>query len=122
MPGSCSSTDASPVGSAHPSLDPLEGLAEGATGGTPSVQKDLDTWLGVAQNPKYTIALDPGNKNLGVFYTAAALPWNAWVDTRTMEILEAHEGGYASGTTSDQVKADLSQWLKFVTDIYKPAI
>ncbi len=99
----------------------LTTVAEGKTGGTPAVLADLDAWLGIAQNPKYTIALDPGNKNLGVFYTAAALPWNAWVDPRTMEILEAHEGGYAQGTTSDKVRQDFDSWLNFVNNIYKPS-
>jgi hypothetical protein len=97
----------------------LATVAEGKTGGTPSVQADLDTWLGIAKNPKYTIALDPGNKNLGVFYTAAALPWNAWVDPRTMEILEAHQG--SDMPTTDAARKIFDSWLNFVTTLYKPA-
>jgi hypothetical protein len=69
----------------------LMSLAEGATGGTPSTKKDLDGWIAEYKAP-FTHVLDPGNKNLGPFYNAAALPWNADVSAKTMEIIDAHEG------------------------------
>ena len=36
--------------------------------------------------------LDPGLKNLGGFFDAAAIPWNSDIDVRTMEILDSNEG------------------------------
>lgn len=70
-------------------------LAEGATPGTPSKQSDLDKWL-KTYTSTYTHALDPGNKNLGPFYDASALPWNADIDATTMEILKAGTGAVTS--------------------------
>jgi hypothetical protein len=66
-------------------------LAEGKIGGTPATTADLDQWMAQFK-PPYTHFLDPGNKNLGVFYDAAALPWNADIDATTMEILKTGVG------------------------------
>ena len=72
-------------------------LAEGKVPGTPSTSSDLDKWINAFQAP-YTHFLDPGNRNLGPFYDAAALPWNASIDARTMEIVDSHVGGAESET------------------------
>lgn len=86
-------------------------LAEGAKGGDPAVQSDLDGWVN-RYKPNYAQLLDPGNKNLGVFYDAAALPWNAYVDARTMEILD-YGVGLETPTAADmQKKAEA--WLRFL--------
>lgn len=69
----------------------LMSLAEGKVQGTPSTQADLNTWIANYKAP-YTQWLDPGNANLGPFYHAEALPWNANIDATTMEILTAAEG------------------------------
>ena len=66
-------------------------LAEGPTPGIPSTQKDLDLWISQFKAP-YTHFLDSGNRNLGPFYDAAALPWNTNIDARTMEILTSTVG------------------------------
>jgi hypothetical protein len=52
--------------------------------------------------------LDPGNKNLGVFYDAAALPWNANINAKTMEILQAGTGAH---TTESSIMGELDEWL-----------
>ncbi len=67
-------------------------LAEGKTPGAPSTAADLDKWVAQFKAP-YTHFLDPGNRNLGPFYDSAALPWNATLDARTMEIVDSHVGG-----------------------------
>jgi hypothetical protein len=54
------------------------------------------------------MVLDPGNNNLGVFFDAAAIPWNANIDVRTMEILSAGVG--YDGTE----KADIQTWVDWV--------
>lgn len=86
----------------------LVSLAEGASQGTPSKSKDLDGWIAEFKSP-YPHVLDPGNKNLGVFYDAAALPWNANVNAKTMEILQAGTGAH---TTEDAVMTELNEWLE----------
>ena len=70
----------------------LVSLAEGPTPGTASKQKDLDGWIGKFGSP-FTHWLDPNNANLGPFYDRSALPWNANIDARTMEILTSGTGG-----------------------------
>jgi hypothetical protein len=72
-------------------------LAEGPTPGTPSKQKDLDGWIAEFKSP-YTHFLDPNNANLGPFYDRTALPWNANIDTRTMEILTAGTGAVTTAS------------------------
>jgi hypothetical protein len=68
----------------------LVSIAEGGRG-VPSTQKDMDGWIADFKSP-YTHWLDPGNKNLGPFYDATALPWNANIDATTMEILTSGTG------------------------------
>ncbi len=66
-------------------------MAEGPTQGVGSDQKDLDKWL--KDFSMVTPAwLDSGNQQLGRFYNAAAMPWNATIDATTMEILDSHMG------------------------------
>jgi thiol-disulfide isomerase/thioredoxin len=69
----------------------LTTVAEGGTPGTDSTLADLTGWLKSTKSVNTTM-LDPGNFNLGVFYKAQALPWNVWIDARTMEIFDYHEG------------------------------
>lgn len=74
----------------------LVSLAEGPTMGAPAKKADLDGWIERFGSP-YTHWLDPGNANLGPFYDRTALPWNANIDARTMEILTASTGGFDTG-------------------------
>jgi hypothetical protein len=70
-------------------------LAEGDVLGQPSTEKDLDGWI-QSYKPPFTHLLDPGNHNLGPFYDDAALPWNANISAKTMEILTAQVGANES--------------------------
>lgn len=85
----------------------LVSLAEGPSQGTPSKPGDLDKWIAEFKSP-YPHVLDPANKNLGVFYDAAALPWNANINAKTMEILQAGTGAH---TTEQSITAELDDWL-----------
>lgn len=85
-------------------------LAEGPTPGQPSDQTDLDRWLNNFKAP-FTHVLDPGNKNLGPFYDAAALPWNANINAKTMEILTAGTGAVTDGQA---ILAELDKALALV--------
>jgi hypothetical protein len=82
-------------------------LAEGDVVGEPSTQKDLDLWL-QTYKPPYTHLLDPGNHNLGPFYDDAALPWNANISAKTMEILSA---GVGAVETTKGILAEVDEYL-----------
>lgn len=69
----------------------LTTVCEGKTPGTESTLADLTSWISSTKSQNTTV-LDPGNANLGIFYKAAAIPWNAWIDARTMEIMHYQEG------------------------------
>jgi hypothetical protein len=69
----------------------LQALDEGPTAGVPATQSDLQFWI-MKHSSNFTEMLDPGLMNLGGFFPAAAVPWNADIDVRTMEMLESSEG------------------------------
>lgn len=69
----------------------LVSIAEGPTQGLPSKKEDMDNWISEFKSP-FPHWIDPGNQQLGIFYDAAALPWNANIDARTMEILTSGVG------------------------------
>lgn len=85
----------------------LVSMAEGPTGGTPAKKSDLDGWIEEFNSP-FPHVLDPGNANLGIFYDAAALPWNANINAQTMEILQSGTGAH---TTEKQVLDELDGWI-----------
>jgi hypothetical protein len=69
----------------------LQALDDGPTQGVPATQNDLDHWISSHQS-NFTEVLDPGLTNFAGFFNAAAIPWNADLDPRTMEILDSSEG------------------------------
>jgi len=78
-------------------------LAEGNAIGTPATREDLDKWIAQFK-PPFPHFLDSGNKNLGPFYDAAALPWNANIDATNMKILSA---GVGAKTTEDAIMSEI---------------
>lgn len=87
----------------------LVSLAEGPASGVPSTKDDLDKWM-KNFSPPYTHVWDPGNKNFGPFYDAAALPWNCNINAKTMEILASGVG--AQGYQSEQEVLDtVDNWI-----------
>lgn len=87
----------------------LISFAEGASPGTPATKEDFDKWL-KNFTPPYTHVWDPGNKNFGPFYDAAALPWNANLNAKTMEILESGVGAQGYQTEAEVLKT-VDNWL-----------
>jgi hypothetical protein len=69
----------------------LQAIDDGGTEGVPATLTDLNYWITV-HHPSFTEMLDPGNYNLGAFFNANAIPWNANVDVRTMEVLTSGVG------------------------------
>ncbi len=85
----------------------VQALNDGPTQGVGATQADLDKWIGKHKS-NFTEMLDPGQQNLGQFFDAAAVPWNANIDARTMEILESGTG------YSGDVKAETEKWTQWV--------
>jgi len=69
----------------------VQALSDGPTYGTGANLNDLNKWVTNHQND-ITTMLDPGVQNLGVFFDAAAVPFNMNIDARTMEILSSEVG------------------------------
>jgi hypothetical protein len=69
----------------------LQTLIEGFTENVGATQADLNTWI-AKEKPTFTEVLDPEAAELGAFFTATAVPFNADIDVRTMEVLQAGTG------------------------------
>lgn len=85
----------------------FQALTEGFTQGIGATTKDLQEWIRSKQI-NFVTGLDPSVRNLGEFFNAAAVPWNADVDARTMEILNAYTGA------PQDVEASIMQWVNWV--------
>jgi hypothetical protein len=77
----------------------LSALTEGETTGTGATLSDLKAWI-ASWNIDYDMVLDKEGMDLGVFFMEAALPFNADIDVRTMEILDKGVG-YDGMTVAD---------------------
>ncbi len=69
----------------------VQALSDGPVVGTGATMNDLNSWIQHHQND-FTSMVDPGVQNLGVFFDAAAVPFNMNIDARTMEILSSEVG------------------------------
>ena len=85
----------------------VQALDDGAITGTGATVTDLNNWINHHQND-FTTTLDPGNQNLGVFFDAAAIPFNMNIDARSMEILSGEVG---FDTSLDQA---IKTWVNWV--------
>jgi hypothetical protein len=83
----------------------VQALDDGPTAGTPATVSDLQYWI-QSHHSNFTEMLDPGLQNFGGFFNAAAVPWNADIDVRTMEMLTSSEGW--SGSVQSVATAALS--------------
>jgi hypothetical protein len=92
----------------------IQALTDGPTQGKGATIADLQRWQqgggGLHKNPiNFTVFLDPDVKNLGQFFDAAAIPWNANIDARSMEILTA-----GVGYSADSLTNEIDQWLQWI--------
>jgi hypothetical protein len=69
----------------------IQALDDGPTQGVAATQHDLDFWVST-HHSNFTEVLDPGLANLAGFFDPAAIPWNADIDARTMELLTSDTG------------------------------
>ena len=85
----------------------IQALSDGPIRGTGATQKDLDDWI-LKQTPNYTEVLDPELANLGPLFVSGAVPFNADLDARTMELLNA-SAGY-----NGNIRPEVEKWLAWV--------
>lgn len=85
----------------------FQALNDGPVQGTGATKTDLDTWLG-SHKVNFTDLLDPDLSAFGEFFDAAAVPFNANLDARSMEILSAGVGA------PPDVSKDVLDWVKWV--------
>ncbi len=83
----------------------VQALSDGPKLNVGATQSDLDYWIG-KNHPTFTEMLDPDLANLGGFFDAAAIPWNADIDPRTMEIVD--EGTGWSGTVDSELQPGIA--------------
>jgi hypothetical protein len=83
----------------------LQALSDGPTKNVGATETDLRYWIQITKTP-FTEILDPDLANLGIFFDDAAIPFNADIDPRTMEIIDAATGW--SGVVSSEVQGGLT--------------
>jgi thiol-disulfide isomerase/thioredoxin len=86
-------------------------MIEGAAENQASVKADVDLWLNKFK-PGYAIVLDPLREKLGVFFDGNSLPWNAYIDARSMEVLQAGVG--VDFETSAELEKVMGDWITFL--------
>ncbi len=86
----------------------VQALSDGPVFGTGATLTDLSTWVGHHQSD-FTEMLDPGVKNLGIFFDAASVPFNMNIDARSMEILSS-ETGFDTGM-DQTIKNQILPWI-----------
>lgn len=85
----------------------IQAIIEGNERGTGSTPADLDEWQ-KRHSVNYTIFLDPEQGNLGQFFDAAAIPWNALIDARSMELLTSGTG------YNPKMDEEYTTWLAWI--------
>lgn len=84
----------------------LQALSDGPLVGHGATLTNLNDWINY-HTSDFTSMLDPGVANLGVFFDAAAVPFNANIDARSMEILSTEVGFNTAMDT------DIKSWLNW---------
>ena len=88
----------------------ISAIIEGGKRGTGSTLEDLGIWQ-KRHDVNYTLFLDPDQRNLGQFFEAAAIPWNALIDARSMEILTS-----GVGVNLNELPNEFDRWAKWVDE------
>jgi len=69
----------------------VQAIIDGPTRGADPDRCDLESWVESRDLP-FTVVFDAGAKRVGPVAQLRAVPWNALIDTRTMEVLDVMEG------------------------------
>jgi len=78
----------------------VQALDDGPSHAVPATVTDLNNWV-IDHGSNFTEMLDPGLQNLGGFFLAQAVPFNADIDPRDMELIDTGDG-YA-GTVAAEI-------------------
>lgn len=84
----------------------LQALSDGSNEGVGATQQDLLYWVG-RYRPSFTDVLDPGPTQFAGFFRASAIPWNADVDPRTMELIDQGTGWDATAGVMGAIQPGL---------------
>jgi hypothetical protein len=106
-PDYCDSSGVTAAQLAQSGVVLFSALTEGSTMGTGSTVNDLKAWIS-GKKIDYNMAIDPEQANLGIFFSEAAIPWNADLDARTMEILDAPIG------FDSTLVSGMQEWVSWV--------
>jgi len=87
-------------------------LLEGPTQGKVATTADLLQWS-YRFNPNYGQLIDSGGKFFGGYFDAVTMPWTAWIDPRTMEMLTSTVG-VNPGATSEHAVEEADRWINFL--------
>ncbi len=69
----------------------VQTMMEGADPDRPLSLVDVDGWVD-AMGTRFTVLIDVEAKRLGTVADIKGVPWNAMIDTRSMEVLDVTEG------------------------------
>jgi hypothetical protein len=86
----------------------LSALSEGSTMGTGATLQDLTAWI-KTKDIDYNMVVDPEAMNLGFIFNQGAIPFNADIDVRTMELLDAQTG--YDGMIAEDIDAQIA-WVE----------
>ncbi len=67
-------------------------LDDGNVTGTGATLADLQSWASEHTGTPVAMGIDPGNRNLGIFFDAAAVPFNLDIDARRMTVMASSVG------------------------------
>lgn len=87
----------------------LQVAIDGPSQGEGPDRCDLADWV-AEHDTSFTVVLDVGARRLGTVTSLASVPYNAIIDTRTMEVLEAGTGA------PDDIAAVVRYWMSWVDD------
>jgi len=69
----------------------VQTMMEGADPDRPLSLVDVDDWV-ASMGTRFTVLIDVEAKRLGTVADISGVPWNAMIDTRSMEVLDVTEG------------------------------
>jgi len=87
----------------------LQLIIDGPSQGEAPDRCDLDDWI-EEHDTSFTVVLDGAARRLGTVATISGVPYNAIIDARTMEVLDAGTG------VPDDIASVIRTWLRLLDD------
>ena len=83
-------------------------ISDGPVVGTGATSADMTQWISGHDVQGVFVWPDPGNANLGIFFNAAAIPLDMFIDLRSMALLQADVG------FNIDLGSTVTSWLKWI--------